>query len=49
METFVDYFYMGVFEVTKQQYSSPGSWDQGFESEPVDSISYQDALTSVML
>ncbi len=44
METFVDYFYMGVFEVTKQQYSSPGSWDQGFESEPVDSISYQDAL-----
>ena len=43
METFVDYFYMGVFEVTKQQYSSPGSWDQGFESEPVDSISYQDA------
>lgn len=44
METFVDYFYMGVFEVTKQQYSTPGSWDQGFESQPVDSISYQDAL-----
>ena len=44
MEMFVDYFYMGVFEVTKQQYGSPGLWDQGFESEPVDSISYQNAL-----
>ena len=43
-ETLVGSFYMGTFEVTEQQYSSPGSWDQGFESQPVDSISYQDAL-----
>ena len=43
-ELHVDTFYMGIFEVTEQQFNAPGSWEQGFESYPIDSISFNEAL-----
>ena len=35
---------MGIFEVTEDQFNSPGQWEEGFDSRPIEEISFNDAL-----
>ena len=43
-EVYVNSFYMGIFEVTEHQFNSPGQWEEGFDSKPIEEISFNNAL-----